>query len=200
MFRRFVLALGLILAFALPVSAEVKGIYGGLTFIDSIQGTGELSRGNYAAGLGSYTQNAVGNGIFAGYDFYPQFQVPLRAETEYALRTNMDTTYESAIQADGSYAETKATWNVQTLFANLYYDFHYSTAFTPYIGAGLGLGFINNSYATGGHDPFDGYSEWTSRSKKNTVFAWNVGVGCSYAFTENFSADLAYRFVELGYS
>lgn len=141
MFRRFVLALGLILAFALPASAEVKGIYGGLKFIDSIQGTGELSRGNYAAGLGSYTQNAVGGGIFAGYDFYSQFQVPLRAETEYALRTNMDTTYESAIQADGSYAETKATWNVQTLFANLYYDFHYSTAFTPYIGAGLGLGF-----------------------------------------------------------
>jgi opacity protein-like surface antigen len=27
-----------------------------------------------------------------------------------------------------------------------------------------------------------------------------VGVGCSYAFTENFSLDLSYRFVGLGYN
>lgn len=112
----------------------------------------------------------------------------------------MNKTYESARDEDGDFLETKAKWNVQTLFANLYYDFHNSTAFTPYIGAGLGLGFINNSYKFGGYDSFDGYEEWGSKSKMNTVFAWNVGVGCSYAFTENFSADLAYRFVGLGYN
>lgn len=200
MFKRIVLALGLILVFALPASAEVKGIYGGLKFIDSIQSTGDLSRGDYKAGLGSHSQNTVGGGIFVGFDFYPQMQVPLRAEIEYAIRTNMDKTYESAVDEDGGFIETKAKWNVQTLFANLYYDFRNSTAFTPYVGAGLGLGFINNSYKTGGHDPFDGYEEWASKSKTNTVFAWNVGVGCSYAFNENFSADLAYRFVGLGYN
>lgn len=32
------------------------------------------------------------------------------------------------------------------------------------------------------------------------MFAWNAGAGCSYAFNENFSADLAYRFVGLSYS
>lgn len=32
-----------------------------------------------------------------------------------------------------------------------------------------------------------------------TVFTWNAGAGVAYAITDNLSADLAYRFVGLGY-
>lgn len=86
-----------------------------------------------------------------------------------------------------------ATWNVNTLFANAYWDFHNSSKFTPYIGGGLGMGFINSNYDIHGRN-----GESMSASSMNTVFAWNVGAGCSYAFTENVSADLAYRYVGLG--
>jgi opacity protein-like surface antigen len=39
-----------------------------------------------------------------------------------------------------------------------------------------------------------------SKSKHDTTFAWNLGAGLAYAFTENVSADLGYRFVHTGYS
>jgi opacity protein-like surface antigen len=102
--------------------------------------------------------------------------------------------------------DAKARSNFQTLFFNAYWDFHNSTAFTPYIGAGVGLGFINNHYKFGfSGDPLlpvpeKVSSDSVSMNNMNTVFAWNVGAGCSYAFNENFSADLAYRFVGLGYN
>lgn len=39
-----------------------------------------------------------------------------------------------------------------------------------------------------------------STTNLNMVFAWNAGAGVSYAFTDNTSADLAYRLAGLGYS
>lgn len=202
MLKRFVLALGLVLAFSLPAGAEVKGVYGGLKFIDSIQNTGQMSKtvpdwSDDNFGIKQYGQNTVGGGIFLGYDFYPQHQVPLRVEVEYALRSNAETTW-SAADHDVT-DDIKFKMGIQTLFANAYLDFHNSSAFTPYVGAGAGMGFINNSFK--GTATEGGVSdEHFSKNKMNTVFAWNVGVGCSYAFTENISADLAYRFVGLGYN
>jgi opacity protein-like surface antigen len=205
MFKRIFLIAALAVALATPAAAdaaEVKGIYGGLKFIDSIQNTGSMSRSNEAkaAGAEQYGQNTIGGGIFVGYDFFPKFDIPVRAEIEYALRTNMNTTWDGSLTVGGvaTQTEIEAQWNLQTLFFNAYWDFHNSTAFTPYIGAGLGMGFVNSSYDIKVHVPGAGGSS-ESESKHNTVFAWNVGLGCSYAFTENVSADLAYRFVGLSY-
>ncbi|MDR2745648.1 MAG: outer membrane beta-barrel protein [Desulfovibrio sp.] len=202
MFKRIFLTAALVVALAAPAAAEVNGIYGGLKFIDSIQNTGAMSKGDdvNVFGIDQYGQNTVGGGIFVGYDFFPKFDVPIRAEVEYALRTNMNTTWDKSY-TDGvntAKSEIEAQWNLQTLFFNAYWDFHNSTAFTPYIGAGLGMGFIHSSYDqtiyVNGQKLDSG-----SKSYQNTVFAWNVGLGCSYAFNENISADLAYRFVGLSY-
>lgn len=193
MFRKVGLAFALMLMFAMPAHAEVDGLYGGVKFIDSIQSTGSTSHsdGMNFFGVDTYGQNSVGGGIFVGYDFYPKFQAPLRVEIEYALRSNTNTEW-SGVKGTRK-GSIDATWNVQTLFANAYFDFHNSTKFTPYIGGGLGMGFINSSYDINGRN-----GESISASDLNTVFAWNVGAGCSYAFTDNISADLAYRYVGLG--
>ena len=90
--------------------------------------------------------------------------------------------------------DLKGQWGLQTLFLNAYWDFHNDSAFTPYIGAGLGMGFISNRYEV----EFGNESE--SVNELNTVFAWNAGAGVAYAITDNLSADLAYRFVGLGYN
>lgn len=185
MFKRLAIAFALVIALAMPAAAaEVNGIYGGIKFIDSIQtvwGTSDLS--------GSQSQNTVGGGIFIGYDFYHQHQFPLRAEIEYAIRTDVDT----EIDTDGGRGNSiDANFGLQTLMANLYLDFHNSTAFTPYIGGGLGMGFIRTDYE------FNDGARNFSKSETNTVFAWNVGLGCAYAFNDNISADLAYRYVGLG--
>ena len=186
MMKRIFLSLALVLALAMPAAAaDLNGFYGGVKFIDSIQtlwGKGDLS--------GSHSQNTVGGGVFLGYDFYPQSQLPIRAEIEYAIRTDVKQS-ESAV-INGDYYGMEGSWGLQTLMANFYFDFHNSTAFTPYVGAGLGMGFIRNDYEA----TLNNVS--VSKNQTNTVFAWNVGAGCAYAFTDNISADLAYRYVGLG--
>ncbi len=202
MFKRVFLPLILMVALAGPAAAETSGVYAGLKFLDSIQSTGKFSKGGdfNSLGMSEYSQNTVGGGIFVGYDFYPQNQVPVRTELEYVIRSNMSKTWDNNFNLEGKdvKASTKGEWNVQTLFLNAYWDFHNSTAFTPYIGAGAGLGFIKSKYKSELSDPDEGVSG--SLTQYDTVFAWNAGAGCSYAFTEHFSADLAYRFVGLGYT
>ena len=202
MFKRMFLPLILMVALAGPAAAESSGAYAGLKFLDSIQSTGKFSKsGDYnSLGMNEYSQNTVGGGIFVGYDFYPQYQVPVRTELEYAIRSNMTKTWDKNIDLLGKdiKVSTKGEWNIQTLFLNAYWDFHNSTAFTPYIGAGAGLGFIKSKYKSELSDPSEGGGGGSTQY--DTVFAWNAGAGCSYAFTEHFSVDVAYRFVGLGYT
>ena len=193
MFKRIFFATLLSLALSVSAFAADNGFYMGLKFIDSIQSTGDISRGGDAntADINNYSQNTIGGGAFVGFDFFPMYQVPVRAEIEYAIRTNSETEWDSKYDSD---ATLKGQWNLQTLFLNAYWDFHNDTAFTPYIGAGVGMGFIQSKYkaevAGWGSDSF---------TETNTVFAWNAGAGVAYAITDNLSADLAYRFVGLGY-
>ncbi len=216
MFKRFFLALALSLCLASGALAADNGFYLGLKFIDSIQSTGQLSKDDATSkifDIGDYTQNTIGGGIFVGYDFYPKYQVSMRAELEYAIRTNTTTTWGTKAGVSEAISDLasdmlgtnvnadldlKGQWNLQTLFLNAYWDFHNNTAFTPYIGAGLGLGFIRSKYEL--TVKANGLEDSESFNDTKTVFAWNVGAGLSWAATENLSADLAYRFVRLGYS
>ncbi len=165
-----VLMMGLMVA---PAKAEKTGMYLGVKFIDSIQtmkGEDE-SRG----------ANTVGGALFAGYDFNTKYELPIRAELEYALRSDLITR---------GFAE-EVFFNAQTLLANFYFDFHNSSDFTPYVGAGLGLAFTRMEADT---------PEWSNLDANSTNFAWQVGAGVSYAFNETISADLGYRFVSFGSS
>lgn len=203
MVKKFVLALVLSVAMSTSVWAADTGFYAGLKFIDSIQSSGSIARSGGANwfDIDNYTQNTIGGGIFVGWDFYPQNQIPLRAELEYAIRTNSSTEWDLKSSIGQGIIDGNCTskWNLQTLFINGYYDFHNSTSFTPYIGAGLGIAFINSMYDVEINIPGSG-STSDNTGEANTVFAWNAGIGCSYAIAENISADLAYRFIGLGYT
>lgn len=200
--KKITLALVLCLVLATPALGATNGVYGGFKFLDAIQSTGHVSRNFSEArpSLDYFSANTVGGALFIGYDLYYKFQVPVRFEVEYAIRTLAQKDFSESFSPVAG-VNVKNTidyqYNVQTLFANAYYDFRNSTAFTPYIGAGVGLGFIHSnmklkSYVNGVN------VETRSPSSFDTVFAWNVGAGCSYAFTENFSLDLSYRFVGYG--
>lgn len=201
MVRKMLLSLALVMALAAPARAADNGFYVGLKFIDSIQSTGQISKNGTVSrffDVSDYSQNTVGGGVFVGFDFYPRYQVPVRAEIEYAIRTNTSTSWDvNTVLPEGATADLKGQWNLQTLFLNAYWDFHNDSAFTPYIGAGLGMGFIESAY-----EPsigFNGASVSESYNDMRTVFAWNAGAGVAYAITDSLSADLAYRFVGLGY-
>lgn len=195
MFKRVFFATLLSLALSVSAFAADNGFYVGLKFIDSIWSTGDISKsgGTRFFDVDNYTQNTIGGGVFVGYDFYPMHQVPVRAEIEYAIRTNSETEWD--FKPAANVASIKGQWNLQTLFLNAYWDFHNDTSFTPYIGAGVGMGFIQSKYEMEAPGFFS-----DSCTETNTVFAWNAGAGVAYAITDNLSADLAYRFVGLGYT
>lgn len=194
--KRIIAALALVLTLALPgmAAAEGTGMYLAPKFLMSIQSTGNTERTDALAGSGvdSYSQFTLGGAFALGYDFWPQQMLPLRAEIEFALRGNNEKTWSNG----GQYInEVKGTWNSSTLFANLFWDFHNDTAFTPYVGAGLGMAF---NYV--GYDFTDNNGNKFSADDRFTNFAWNVGAGVAYNFNENFAVDASYRFVGLGYN
>lgn len=190
--KRFIATLALVLTLALPglAAAEGTGMYLAPKFLMSIQDTGTIERTSALAGSGvdDYSQFTLGGALALGYDFWPQQMLPLRVEIEFALRGNSEKSW-----SDGG-KNVKGTWNNSTLFANLFWDFHNDTAFTPYIGAGLGLAFNYTGY------DFTVDGGKFSADDRFTNFAWNVGVGASYSFNENLALDASYRFVGLGYN
>lgn len=180
----FVLALTL----ALPAIVQAQsGAYVTPKFLMTFQNTGTLSRsGGSGFGMDTYSQFTLGGAIAAGYDLYVQHQIPIRLELEGAMRGNSETTWT------GYRGEIKGTWNSTTLLANVYWDFHNETMFTPYIGAGLGLAF---NYA--GYDIKHAGNNF-SMDDRFTNFAWNLGAGAAVELNEQMSVDLGYRFLSLG--
>ena len=157
------------------------GFYFAPRFLDSLTNSGEISSGERA----SRTRNTVGGAIAAGYYLRNlDSRIPLRAELEYAARSNMRASWDSGAGAQ----KFKALFNVQTLQANLYWDIDTGTAFKPFIGGGLGASFIYADYSTEGRN----YSDLT------TGFAWNAGAGLAYDLNESVTVDLAYRFAGFG--
>ncbi|WP_165070935.1 outer membrane beta-barrel protein [Desulfovibrio sp. ZJ200] len=194
--RRVVAALALIFTLILPglAAAEGTGMYLAPKFLMSIQDTGtvERSSGLAGSGLDEYSQFTLGGALALGYDFWPQQMLPLRAEIEFALRGNSEKSWSDS----GRFVtNAKGTWNNSTLFANLFWDFHNDSSLTPYIGAGLGLAFNYTGYDFTGAD-----GSKFSADDRFTNFAWNVGAGVAYNFTESFAIDASYRFVGLGYN
>ena len=188
--KRCFAVLALVCALALPglAKAEGTGMYLAPKFLMSIQNNYPTMEVDSLSAGENYSQFTLGGALALGYDFNSQFGVPVRAEVEYALRGNSEKSWNY-----GRGMDFKGAWNASTLFLNLYYDFRNSTAFTPYVGAGLGMAFNYANYtfsSPGYHGNFDEHS---------TNFAWNVGAGVAYDITDSLAVDLGYRYVNLGY-
>ena len=194
--KRTILCFVLAAFFALPaLAADVQGVYVAPKFLVGIQDSGQFSRSSNISKeyYDQYSQAVFGGALAVGYNFAPKFGAPVRTEIEYALRSN------SSNKRDGwdedSRWETKHTTNISTLFCNAYFDIDTKTPLTPYIGGGLGMAFTYT-----GAKAEDAGGDRISRDRHDTTFAWNAGAGIAYAFTENVSADLGYRFIGTGYN
>ncbi|MDR0238927.1 MAG: outer membrane beta-barrel protein [Deltaproteobacteria bacterium] len=188
--KRVILCFVAAAALALPAlaSAEVSGVYLAPRFLVGIQDSGQFSRSGLPSdSFSQYSRAVFGGALALGYSFAPKFNMPVRAEVEYALRSN------SNDSRDGNGWSTKHTLNISTLFFNAYLDIPTGTPFTPFVGGGLGMSF--NYTGISGRV---GTNHW-DLDQRDTNFAWNVGAGLSYAFTENVAADLGYRFIGAGH-
>lgn len=176
-----------------------KFVYG-LTQMDGVKVSGSDDTGDsWSDRIGSRNDDAFGGSIAFGYNFYPKFNVPIRTELEYAGFSEVEN--KRTDRSDPDWVGTdKQTFGIQTLFLNAYWDIHTGTKFTPYLGAGLGMGFINTKWKGSGYDPANPSDSLSASSSSRTVtnFAWNLGAGVGYDFTENWTLDVGYRFVGLG--
>lgn len=101
---------------------------------------------------------------------------------------------------------------MHTAFVNAYLDWHNSSAFTPYVGGGLGAAFLKGrATATfyGTHSFIDtsnpskpvasqGGNGRFNYEKRKTQFAWHLDLGFSYDLTEKMALDLSYRYLDIG--
>ena len=86
--------------------------------------------GSTKSGTGSF-----GGGLSLGYDFYEFYDIPVRVELEYLMRS------DAKFDVQG---ETMKAQAPKTVFANAFLDYQNSSNLTPYLTAGAGLGFIEN--------------------------------------------------------
>lgn len=100
-------------------------------------------------------------------------------------RIEGEVAYQKADEDKVSFAgvtwDSTADISALSFLVNGYYDFTNSSAFTPYLSAGLG--FAKIKWAD------DGYSA------DDTVFAYQVGAGVGYALSKNVTLDAKYRYL-----
>lgn len=210
MFRKFAMVL-VAACFLLPVQAKAAdqlGIYVTPKFVYGIMSGNKAKAYGTEAGateklnIGSL-DDVAGGALAIGYDFSKRFDAPVRVEVEYSAFGDTKASKSFAdpdeTDADGIYHfSIKQKMNIQALFANIYYDFRNSTSFTPYVGGGIGMGFISSksSWYSPEEDPGEG--SFSSSKKHQTNFAWNIGLGCAYEFNDTVAVDLGYRYAQFG--
>lgn len=158
-------------------SAEGPYVSGniGISIVNDLTATGVDDQGPWSANTSLDKGYAIHAAL--GYDFNP-----IRAEVELGYAKNdFDKVDTNEKATDGDVTAT-------TLFANAYYDFHNSSSFTPYLGAGLGYAKISYNDLNGQDwdNPFD---------EDDSVFAYQFMAGIAFVITDNISADLSYRYM-----
>jgi len=198
--RKWLIALGLTAILATPGIAmaaaadpDLSGFYVAPKFVYSYQTAGTVDISVYSDSMDSIDgskKSAYGGALAIGYDWKPRFCTPIRTEIEGAFRTAAKRDFEAQ-------RETIATHKrqVSTIFANVYWDLDFlgegKSPLVPYIGAGIGVAFINSKLDTSRYDNVD-------FSTTQTNFAWNVGAGIAYKFTKNIALDVGYRYAQFG--
>jgi opacity protein-like surface antigen len=170
---------------------EVKA-GGDYTQIDNIRNTSRVAAP--APASKKSVDDVVGVvGAAVGLNF-KSMGLPVRAELEYAYHSQLD--YNPTPTFIGALVPSYLRSHVdsQTLFVNAYYDIATGTAFTPYVGGGLGMAW-NHTKATGTVIATGASQDYRKTTER---FAWNLGAGCAYDLSENWKLSAGYRYLDLG--
>jgi len=171
-----------------PPVVEPAGIYFcghlGWSFTDTkyhgyaLDENGDPQRVNYRA-----DDNAFTVGIGFGYYVTDGFRVDLTGDYSGAYKTRHLLQLE--VPAGGGPGPVvppenvrRENMNVWTLMGNAYYEVPYFDFATPYVGVGVGWG-------------------WIDKVQNDDGFALAAHAGVSFAVTENLSLDIGYRFRDI---
>jgi opacity protein-like surface antigen len=132
-------------------------------------------------------------GVAIGYNWL-KHGLPLRTEFEYLTRANFGYDSTPVLASPAIPIGMTSKTRIQTLFANVFCDFHNATLFTPFVGGGVGVA-INKSTITLNQI---GSSVFDTFEAIDTRFAWNIGTGVAVNVTELLLLELSYRYTDLG--
>lgn len=135
------------------------------------------------------SKSVFGGGVAVGYDFYDQFQAPVRIEVAAKFRGDAKNSQTFEIAGANNAVKLENKVRMDTYMVNGYYDFRNTSDFTPYLTAGIGLAHLKSTQSLA--DVID-----VSGDANN--FAWGVGAGVKYDITSNFSIDASYRYIDGG--
>lgn len=112
---------------------------------------------------------------------------PVRAEVELSYARWAADSY-SGHEQGGEHFGNDADGHVSAtyLLGNLWYDINTDTSFTPYIGGGAGVAWVDAK------TKFDGDSYGYDEGEMG--FAFQAGAGVTFDLTENIALDVGYRF------
>jgi outer membrane autotransporter protein len=159
----------------------------------------ETGIGSESVGLSSEKDSSFGGAFAIGYDFQQNFGTPIRAEIEYAMRSESEGDFSDAYYIDSFLIKESGSmkFSVQSVFVNLYFDIDTGTQFTPYVGGGLGVAIIDTDgkykVTADSNTLYD-----NSASNSETNFAFNLAAGVGYDVSDNFTLDLGYRYADFG--
>lgn len=180
-------------------SVSAKGDFDYRTF-DSLTGT---------YGTDNFDATSLGRNFTGSVGFGYNFTDYLRADLTFdASRISFDGASSSPLpcSADIDYLGTScrsqdsATASALGIMANGYVDLGTYVGFTPYVGGGLGMTYVDwgalssNAYCVGASCPaaFAGASE--ADGEKSWRFTWALMAGMAYDLTKNLKVDLGYRY------
>lgn len=207
------------------VSASERGVvYGAGNGVDASSPTG-AGFGSSPSWFSKDFDTSITYGIGVGYHWTPNWRSDLtierRGNSEYKMRGNY--TYQqhlanvaappaygpgpTTIRIDGTSSDATSIKS-GVFMANTYYDWKNTSAFTPYIGGGIGFAYLEldrdhvttetecDTAVFGACNAPTARAGFTSNSSVTRLaFAGALSAGFSYAVTSVTSVDVNYRFL-----
>lgn len=192
----FAVTLGCALALALPALAQAEEGLG--AFYVALRAIGSIAAFDGVAATGFSGTTLVQNDSdevagLAGVLGYRFASVPVRVELEAGHRFRFDFDVRDVVGTDLADYEMDVATNA--ILVNGILEWRNTSQFTPFVGASLG--WARNTTETQ-RTVLRPVRAQTNHEEDVDNFVWGGLVGLDWAFAENWSAELAYRYIDLG--
>lgn len=180
-----------VLADGSPAAAQDRaGFYAGLRLVGAYSKIEDITAAGFNGPLQeNNSSDLVGGG--GGVVGYRWGRLPVRTEVELSHRVRFDWDFRDTGSPNVGYENNLDTTNV--LF-NILFEYRNMSTFTPFLGGSFGWSRNHSSVER------TNINNLATVSRDNTVnsLAWGVMLGVDWAFAEHWSAEAAYRYINLG--
>lgn len=165
---------------ATPINGWYSSVFGGYAYVP---GNVDKTRNGLNRNDVKYQSGFDGGGNF-GFK-----SNPMRYEGDVTyIKANVNSFKVNKVNQTGVSGYNQAIFGL----ANVYYDFPgFTTLIQPYLGLGIGYGWIQTKIDSTGPLPL-GLTTFTA---DNSAFAYQGSAGLTYNFAENYALNLGYRYM-----